>query len=125
MRPSGKDGIVAFHSSRLESCPKRPPGQTRYLILCRATRTFWLLRVQQYHNYRYLVVQAFHARHGRLNKAVVAGQRKEKPIMTTLHTGDPAPDFSAPDQNGNSVNLADFKNRKLFIFFYPKANTSG
>jgi len=45
--------------------------------------------------------------------------------MTTLHTGDPAPDFTAPDQNGNSVNLADFKGRKRFIFFYPKANTSG
>jgi len=45
--------------------------------------------------------------------------------MATLQTGDPAPDFSAPDQNENIVNLADFKGRKLFIFFYPKANTGG
>ena len=45
--------------------------------------------------------------------------------MTQLQAGNPTPDFSAPDQNENTVRLADFKGRKLFIFFYPKANTSG
>ena len=45
--------------------------------------------------------------------------------MATLQAGDAAPNFSAPDQNENSVQLADFKGRKLFLFFYPKANTSG
>jgi peroxiredoxin len=70
-------------------------------------------------------VQAFRARNDRLNQALLPAQGKEKPIMTTLHNGDPAPDFTAPDQNGNSVSLAVFKGRKLFIFFYPKANTSG
>ena len=45
--------------------------------------------------------------------------------MSTLQAGDPTPDFSAPDQNENTVGLADFKGRKLFLFFYPKANTSG
>jgi thioredoxin-dependent peroxiredoxin len=45
--------------------------------------------------------------------------------MKRLQSGDPAPDFTALDQNGNRVNLADFKGRRLFIFFYPKANTSG
>ena len=45
--------------------------------------------------------------------------------MIALKTGDPAPNFSAPDQNGNSVSLADSKGRKRFIFFYPKAGTSG
>ena len=45
--------------------------------------------------------------------------------MDTLQLKDPAPAFSAKDQNGNTVNLADFKGRRLFIFFYPKANTSG
>ena len=43
----------------------------------------------------------------------------------TVKVGDPAPDFSLPDQNEISLNLADFKGRKLFLFFYPKANTSG
>ena len=45
--------------------------------------------------------------------------------MAMLSTNDPAPDFSAEDQDGRTVRLADFNNRKLFIFFYPKANTSG
>ncbi len=45
--------------------------------------------------------------------------------MATLQTGDTAPDFSAPDQNETTVRLADFKGRRLFVFFYPKANTSG
>ena len=42
-----------------------------------------------------------------------------------LQPGDPAPTFSAADQNGNSVSLDDFTGRKRFIYFYPKANTSG
>ena len=45
--------------------------------------------------------------------------------MATLETGNPAPTFSAPDQNENPVALKDFKGRKVFMFFYPKANTSG
>jgi len=45
--------------------------------------------------------------------------------MTTLRIGDKAPDFSALDQNGNTVNLADFKGKKLVLFFYPKASTPG
>jgi len=45
--------------------------------------------------------------------------------MTTLQTGSPAPNFTAKDQNGNTVSLTDFKGRQLFIFFYPKADTSG
>jgi peroxiredoxin Q/BCP len=45
--------------------------------------------------------------------------------MAELHPGDPAPVFSAPDQNGNTVSLAHFSGRKLFVYFYPKANTSG
>ena len=45
--------------------------------------------------------------------------------MAMLSPGDPAPDFSALDQNGSRIKLSDFKNRKCFVFFYPKANTSG
>jgi peroxiredoxin Q/BCP len=45
--------------------------------------------------------------------------------MAKLNAGDMAPDFHAPDQNGSIVKLADFTGRKLFIYFYPKANTSG
>jgi peroxiredoxin Q/BCP len=45
--------------------------------------------------------------------------------MTILQPGDPAPPFELSDQDGNTVRSADFSGRYLFIFFYPKANTSG
>ncbi|SEH56360.1 peroxiredoxin Q/BCP [Paenimyroides aquimaris] len=45
--------------------------------------------------------------------------------MTTLQTGDKAPNFSGIDQNGNTVNLSDFKGKKVVLFFYPKASTPG
>jgi len=43
--------------------------------------------------------------------------------MTKLKAGDQAPNFSAKDNQGNTVTLADYKGKKLIIFFYPKANT--
>ncbi|WP_395046769.1 thioredoxin-dependent thiol peroxidase [Flavobacterium sp.] len=45
--------------------------------------------------------------------------------MTTLKKGDKAPNFSALDQDGNSHKLSDYAEKKLVIFFYPKANTPG
>ena len=45
--------------------------------------------------------------------------------MTHLKAGDKAPDFSALDQDGNSISLSDFKGKKLVVFFYPKASTPG
>jgi thioredoxin-dependent peroxiredoxin len=45
--------------------------------------------------------------------------------MTRLTPGAAAPAFEAPDQNNDTVSLHDYKGRKLFLFFYPKANTSG
>lgn len=45
--------------------------------------------------------------------------------MTHLKAGDNAPDFSALDQDGNKVELNDFKGKKLVVFFYPKASTPG
>jgi peroxiredoxin Q/BCP len=45
--------------------------------------------------------------------------------MTTLKAGDPAPDFTTPNQDGNPVSLSDFKGKKLVLFFYPKASTPG
>lgn len=46
-------------------------------------------------------------------------------IMTTLSAGDMAPNFKAEDQDGNLVQLSDFKGKKLVLFFYPKASTPG
>jgi thioredoxin-dependent peroxiredoxin len=45
--------------------------------------------------------------------------------MTTLQKGDKAPNFSALDQDGKSHSLADYKGKKLVVFFYPKASTPG
>lgn len=45
--------------------------------------------------------------------------------MSTLQTGDQAPNFSAKDQDGNLHSLEDYKGKKLVVFFYPKASTPG
>lgn len=45
--------------------------------------------------------------------------------MTTLTKGDKAPDFSGVDQDGKTHTLADYKGKKLVVFFYPKASTPG
>ncbi|MFV8225712.1 thioredoxin-dependent thiol peroxidase [Christiangramia aquimixticola] len=45
--------------------------------------------------------------------------------MTTLKEGDKAPDFKAEDQDGNTIQLTDYKGKKLVLFFYPKASTPG
>jgi peroxiredoxin Q/BCP len=45
--------------------------------------------------------------------------------MTDLKTGDNAPAFTGKDQNGNIISLADYKGKKLVLYFYPKDNTSG
>ncbi len=45
--------------------------------------------------------------------------------MAQLKTGDRAPDFGLTDQNGRKIQLRDFNGRKLLLYFYPKADTSG
>lgn len=45
--------------------------------------------------------------------------------MNTLKAGDRAPEFSAKDQDGNTVSLGDYKGKKLVVFFYPAASTPG
>ncbi len=45
--------------------------------------------------------------------------------MTTLKVGDKAPNFNSKDQEGNEISLADYKGKKLVLFFYPKASTPG
>ncbi|MCL4118990.1 UNVERIFIED_CONTAM: hypothetical protein GTU68_031891 [Idotea baltica] len=43
--------------------------------------------------------------------------------MTHLKVGDKAPNFTGFDQNGAPVELADYKGKKLILYFYPKDNT--
>lgn len=43
----------------------------------------------------------------------------------TLATGDAAPAFSLPRDGGGTLSLADFRGKKLVLFFYPRADTPG
>nr|WP_321243197.1 thioredoxin-dependent thiol peroxidase [uncultured Psychroserpens sp.] len=45
--------------------------------------------------------------------------------MTQLKAGDNAPNFTAQDEQGNTISLGDYKGKKLVVFFYPKASTPG
>ena len=45
--------------------------------------------------------------------------------MPRLEPGDQVPDFTLPDDTGAPVSLADFRGRRLVIFFYPAAMTPG
>ncbi|MBA3471501.1 MAG: thioredoxin-dependent thiol peroxidase [Herpetosiphonaceae bacterium] len=45
--------------------------------------------------------------------------------MTTLNIGDMAPEFALPADNGETVRLADFRGKKVILYFYPKDDTPG
>ena len=42
-----------------------------------------------------------------------------------LKSGDPAPDFEAVLDNGETVSLSQFKGKNVVLYFYPKDNTPG
>jgi peroxiredoxin Q/BCP len=42
-----------------------------------------------------------------------------------LQVGQPAPEFTAKDQNGDEVSLANYQGSWLVLYFYPKDNTPG
>jgi peroxiredoxin Q/BCP len=46
-------------------------------------------------------------------------------MANRLKQGEAAPDFSLPDQSGNTVSLAGFAGRRVLVYFYPKADTPG
>jgi peroxiredoxin Q/BCP len=39
--------------------------------------------------------------------------------------GSPAPGFTLPRDGGSNISLADFRGRKLVLYFYPRADTPG
>lgn len=45
--------------------------------------------------------------------------------MKHLKIGDQAPEFTINDQNGKPISLAQFKGKKVVLYFYPKDNTPG
>jgi len=42
-----------------------------------------------------------------------------------LNIGDKAPEFHLLNHENNLFSLDDFKNQKILIWFFPKANTPG
>lgn len=41
------------------------------------------------------------------------------------NAGEKAPDFELPNQDGKMTKLSDFRGKKVILFAYPKADTSG
>jgi thioredoxin-dependent peroxiredoxin len=50
---------------------------------------------------------------------------KGKHATEELAPGTKAPGFTLPRDGGGTVSLADFAGRKLVLYFYPRADTSG
>jgi len=45
--------------------------------------------------------------------------------MTRLEPGDPAPDFTLPTDQGDTVSLRDLRGHKVILYVYPAAMTPG
>ena len=59
------------------------------------------------------------------DKASAAKAGAPAPRQSALSEGVKAPAFRLPRDGGDTVSLADFKGRKLVLFFYPRADTPG
>ncbi|MEX1253450.1 MAG: thioredoxin-dependent thiol peroxidase [Dehalococcoidia bacterium] len=46
-------------------------------------------------------------------------------MPTTLAEGQPAPDFTAETDKGETVSLKDFAGKHVVLYFYPKDDTPG
>lgn len=44
---------------------------------------------------------------------------------TSLKPGDAAPDFTLKDQDGKNVRLSALRGKRVVLYFFPKADTSG
>jgi peroxiredoxin Q/BCP len=42
-----------------------------------------------------------------------------------LQEGDKAPDFSANDDQGDTISLKEFRGKNVVLYFYPKDDTTG
>lgn len=45
--------------------------------------------------------------------------------MTNIAPGDPVPDLTLADEDGNDVRLGDLNGNTVVLYFYPKDNTPG
>jgi len=45
--------------------------------------------------------------------------------MSQTLTGNVAPDFALPDQDGRTVKLSDYRGQPVVLFFYPQDDSPG
>ncbi len=55
----------------------------------------------------------------------MAPKQKAGNLATDPAPGAKAPTFALPRDGGGTVSLADFAGRKLVLYFYPRADTTG
>ncbi len=46
-------------------------------------------------------------------------------LTSNLKVGGSAPTFTAPDSDGRTVKLAEYRGKKVVLYFYPKDDTPG
>lgn len=46
-------------------------------------------------------------------------------VSGRLQAGDPAPDFTLPDDTGQTLKLSDLRGQRVIVYFYPAAMTPG
>src|SRR5688572_30668794 len=45
--------------------------------------------------------------------------------MSEIQVGQPAPDFTAQTDTGETVHLSDYRGKQVVLYFYPKDDTTG
>ncbi len=65
------------------------------------------------------------ARNKSRRKDIAPGKAAKVAAKPGLAAGANAPDFNLPCAGGGTAALADFADRKLVLYFYPRADTSG
>lgn len=56
-------------------------------------------------------------------QTIVLYKNLQRQYMSTLTEGSKAPAFKSTDQNGKKVSLADYKGKKVVLYFYPEDDT--
>ena len=56
---------------------------------------------------------------------VIVQQLHLNEVIAMLKPGDKAPDFRVKSDEGKDISLADYRGKRVLLYFFPKANTSG
>jgi peroxiredoxin Q/BCP len=74
---------------------------------------------------RFRLASARRRRHTRQGKRPAGPPGDKGDEAMSVETGEPVPDFTLPRDGGGQLGPADFKGKKLVLYFYPKDDTSG